>query len=374
MKRKIYIVRHAEPESCGPDKRCIGITDLDLSAEGRRQAEKLQPWFQSLNVSKIYTSPLKRAVKTAEILGGEGTQIEICDGFQEIHMGNWENLSFREIREQYPKDYEERGRHMGTFRTEGGESFLEAGNRFARTLEVCLSSGSGDLLIVAHAGVIRSFICRLYQISPDQVFQFPQPYASVTVLEASGGEVMPQRIGWRPPEYMDEEEIHRLYRKCRTPDPVIRHMEAVAAYMDTLQKIIDPDQKSYDWKLLRQAALVHDLMRTSRRHAQEGAGVLEKEGYMEAAVLVRDHHSPGKTMETEPLSMEDILFYADKRVKNETIVPLDVRFAGSRKKCRSIEAVRSRKGQMERARQIERKIEKQMGGMWRYGRLLWENH
>ncbi len=164
----------------------------------------------------------------------------------------------------------------------------------------------------------------------------------------------------------DANEINRLRKSIGTPENVVRHMEAVAAYLETLLDKLENAGFSYDRELLRASALLHDICRLSPRHAEAGAAFLREKGYPEIAELVEDHHRPAAAPDKQekrflPPSPADLLFYADKRVQGTEIVTIEERFEASRTKCGTDEAVRNHDGQLSRAGSVEEKIRKCTG-------------
>lgn len=275
--RRIYLVRHGLPEKSTDEKVYIGVTDLLLSTRGRAEARQLGRCFlehvPSDNAGdriRILTSPLQRCRETAEeiyrVLSEGGIRLPepvVVEDLHEIDLGDWEGKRVREIRERFPEAYEARGQTLGTYRTPGGESFLEAGVRFQNAMDAILESADGaESIVVAHAGVIRAYLSLLMGRDLDHLMDIPMPYASVTELEVDGeavsmekkqcvgdgrradseqaGEaagirtcreeicVVPDCIGVRPEELLDAAEITRLYQKYETPKQVIRHMRKVA--------------------------------------------------------------------------------------------------------------------------------------------------
>lgn len=370
-KRKIYIIRHGEIYEKGEVHRCLGHTDVPMSKRGERQVKKTAEWFRDKEIDRIYSSPLRRCVETARMISEQkekSNDIRTCSALQELDAGEWENLSFERIRREYPKEYAARGRNIGYYAFPNGESFYRAGIRFGRCLEEIRKEEKGDILVVTHAGVMRGYLSSLLGISPNDVFAIPQPYVGITILGETDMGLRTEKIGWRQPEFLDKEEIRYLYCKCGTPKQIIRHMEAVAKFLDVLEKGID--SVDYDWELLKKAALTHDICRTQREHAKAGADVLRKEGYEEIAELVEGHHG-GENFgnmdsgERSVLSEKELLFYADKRVQEEKIVSLKERFEASVWKCGTPEAREKHHRLYEKAREIERKIESLAGGKGR---------
>lgn len=215
----IYLIRHGET-AARREGRCIGGTDLPLSARGIRQMDLLGNWFAGqiaerriCTGGKVYTSPLMRCRESAgRLFPGGKTQILVRENLREASMGAWDGLTFREIRERYPAEYEKRGENFGDYRVPGAETFREAGERFLK--ELSLLSGQmpeKDLIVVAHAGVIRAVICLTEQIemkSAKAVMAIPQPGGGVTTLsrQEEGGSMRLRvvRVGIRPAPLPDE--------------------------------------------------------------------------------------------------------------------------------------------------------------------------
>ena len=374
MGRKIYLIRHAKPEMDVP--RCIGITDVPLSAEGIEQAHRIAGWLKSLGIHKIYSSPLKRCRHTAEIISEElkmqDVETEIREDLHEVRAGEWEYLPFSDIKRDYPDIYKERGECIGYYVLPGGESFYQGGVRFGKCLGKILEETDEDILVVAHGGVITAFLCQVLGISVNRIFELPQSYVGVAVLEENEG-IQVHKIGYHPVMYLNQQEIDKLYEKCGTPVHVIRHMRAVADYIGELEQLFSetyqPDidcwcQNPKSWDLIKKAALVHDIARMERHHAEVGGDILEKEGYADLAELVRRHHSvdPVCADENCPVAMEELFFYADKRVKEDCIVKLEERFQSSFLKCNSEEARNKHRRLYEKSIDIEKRIEKITGG------------
>lgn len=369
--RRIYLVRHGMPEKRTSEKVYIGVTDIPLSMSGSAEARQLGRYFllhlSATTTVRILTSPLQRCRQTAaemyRVLSDGGIVLPepfVVEALHEIDLGEWEGKSVREIRERFPEAYEARGHALGTYHPPGGESFLEAGIRFRKTIEACLPDmdESEILLIVAHAGVIRSYLSLLMGRELDHLMDIPLPYASVTelLLNSEGTCVMPDCIGVRPEELLDAAEIARLYQKYETPKQVIRHMRKVAEVADQLMGGIQ--MPGLNRARVMKACLLHDLCRAEKEHARVSAEAIRKEGYPAIAALVAVHHQAtySEREAQGPLTEAEVLFYADKRVQEDRLVSIEERFRESRKKCRSPEACAQHDAMLAKTLKIEEKI------------------
>lgn len=354
--RRVFLVRHATPYAEGEASRCLGRSDPPLSAVGEAQASALADWFHDKGLTAVYTSPLRRCRATAQAVAQAAAlpPPAVREELRELDAGAWDGLTFAEIKARYPREYELRGRDLGHVPPPGGETFAEAGERFGRCVRAILAGSRGDVAVVAHAGVIRAFCCELLARDVNTLLELPQPCGSVTTLRCAGDALSVESVGVRPESALDEAAIRSLYRRFDTPEAVQEHMRAVA---DCLEALLAGLGGAYDAARLRRAALVHDIARTQKRHADVAADALEREGYPSVAALVRVHQSPEPT-DPVALTEADLLFYADKRLSGTEPVSAEERFARSLEKCKTPEALENHRRMREKTLLIEEKIEK----------------
>lgn len=182
----VYLVRHCKPRLPSDTSMCIGITDIPLSKEGFKQAEKLKGYFLNKNINAIYSSPLIRAKKTAEIIADNKIKVEIKNEFSELNMGKWDGMTFAEIKEKYPEEYAERGRNFEDYIVEGGESMSMCRDRVLEQLRDIVKDTTDNIIIVAHAGINRLIISELLGISIKQSFLYQREYGSIIKLKYEG--------------------------------------------------------------------------------------------------------------------------------------------------------------------------------------------
>ena len=167
--RRIFLVRHGQTRQ-HDEKMFIGRYDVPLAAGTEKDiaemAEKLKEEIHKEEARqsrlKIYTSPLLRAKQTAEIikevLGTVETELCIEENLQEISLGEWDGRPVREIKEQYPAEYERRGNDLFAFKTGNrAENFYDVQYRAVKALRIILKADSSrDRVIVSHSAVIRA--------------------------------------------------------------------------------------------------------------------------------------------------------------------------------------------------------------------------
>jgi ribonuclease H / adenosylcobalamin/alpha-ribazole phosphatase len=152
------LLRHGQtPMSV--QKRYAGVSDVPLTDTGVRQAVAVAKRLASAGIDAIVTSPLLRAVRTAEeAAAATGAPVVTDDGFRETDFGAWEGLTFAEVRERWPAE-------LTTWLADpdaappGGESFTEVSERVTGALQRVLAGRERQrVLIVSHVTPIKTLV------------------------------------------------------------------------------------------------------------------------------------------------------------------------------------------------------------------------
>lgn len=150
--KMVYLIRHGLPDFPGGKGMCIGTTDIPMGEEGLLQAQdmaaKLPP------VTAVFSSPLTRARQTAAAIG---MPVTILPGLREMYAGEWDGLTFEEIRVRYPALYAARAKDL-TLPLPGAEDRTDGGIRFRSAMETAAKSAPGNFAVVAHGGIIADFL------------------------------------------------------------------------------------------------------------------------------------------------------------------------------------------------------------------------
>lgn len=153
---RIYLIRHGQTD-WNIQGKIQGSHDIPLNETGLMQAEKLAAGMESRPVKKIFSSTLKRAMKTAEALGSrQEAEIIPMPQLIEVEFGKWEGLTWEEIEKAYPKEY----RHWVTDPAQaappGGESQKEIINRCKAALYEIIKQTGGreDIAVVSHGATL----------------------------------------------------------------------------------------------------------------------------------------------------------------------------------------------------------------------------
>lgn len=156
--RRIVLLRHGETTG-NSGSRYHGSGDPDLAPAGREQMRVAAGRLRREGFDVVATSPLKRAWRSAWIVG-EGRPVRILRDFREIHFGRWEGLTREEIAAADPVLFEDWEKGAAGFEYPGGERRAEFRARVERGLAEIGRTPGHAALVVAHKGVIRT-ICEV---------------------------------------------------------------------------------------------------------------------------------------------------------------------------------------------------------------------
>ena len=162
MTTRLYLVRHGATPLTMEDK-FSGAEGVHLSDQGRQQAEHLADRLQDRELSAAYSSPLDRAVETAQILvRPHGLKLEKVDGLREISHGHWEGMTRREVEAYYADEYTAWEEDPFTFAPEGGESGISVLSRALPAIrEIVVRHKDQNVLVVSHKATLRLLISSL---------------------------------------------------------------------------------------------------------------------------------------------------------------------------------------------------------------------
>ncbi len=182
---RILLARHGETElnSAG---RYWGHSDVKLSPLGLKQAERLRDRLATERVDAVYSSDLQRALVTAKTIASRHRlDVTTCAELREINFGELEGLNFEEISQLFPEFTAKWKVQRNTdIEFPGGESLKGLHNRvgiFVGRLKK--HKAEETVLVVAHAGVLRSLICQLMRIGRQYIYHVRLDLGSLSILE-----------------------------------------------------------------------------------------------------------------------------------------------------------------------------------------------
>jgi broad specificity phosphatase PhoE len=177
------LLRHGQtPMSV--QKRYAGRSDVPLTDVGVQQAAAAAKRLASAGLDVIVTSPLLRTVRTAqEVAAVTGAPVVTDEGFRETDFGDWEGLTFAEVRDRWP-DEVTAWLADPDVAPPGGESFTEVNARVTAALHRVLDARAGQtVLIVSHVTPIKTLVVAALLAPPATLYRMHLDVAALSEID-----------------------------------------------------------------------------------------------------------------------------------------------------------------------------------------------
>jgi alpha-ribazole phosphatase len=180
----VVLVRHAASRGAGT---FIGQMDEPLSTQGKRQLTELARKLSGFRFHAIFTSDLRRAIESARPAAqSQKLHLQIRPGLREMHFGQWQGLSWEQIRRREPRVADRWLKHFLSQPIPGAESFRQFKRRIQQELEAIVDANSGRcILVVTHAGVIRVTLAGALGMKDESMFRLAQDFCALNVIQHS---------------------------------------------------------------------------------------------------------------------------------------------------------------------------------------------
>lgn len=188
--RIIYLVRHGIT-TLNKKKIYMGRSEEGLDEEGIKQANVLGMRLEGKGISKIYTSPVKRALQTAEILNSYlSTGVSIEEDLGEMGLGEWEGMPEDEVKSKYPEGWAIWNDRPKDLRLPGREALSSVQERAVRAVNKILCADSGRKIVaVTHFAIIRCLILYSKKLDINLYRKIEVPNATVFELVVNGNSI-----------------------------------------------------------------------------------------------------------------------------------------------------------------------------------------
>lgn len=182
----LFVVRHGQT-TLNAQGRFRGRADPSLDSTGREQAQQAARQLASAQPEAVHTSPLRRAVETAQIIAGEvGLEVSTLTDLIDIDCGSWEGLTPEQAAASHPEAYQ-------TFRSDplnatlpGGEAVKAVQTRALDAIRALADAHpSGTIVTVTHEMPIRLILAAILGRSGDEIWNFNVPTGSINRIETS---------------------------------------------------------------------------------------------------------------------------------------------------------------------------------------------
>lgn len=184
---RLILIRHGET-AWNSEHRLQGCTDIELNEKGRGQAEALAQILRDMPISVIFSSPLKRALATAQIVAKyHNLEVNIEEDMKELNHGALEGLTRQEMETNYREFLSEWFKNPAKLKLPQGESMEDLQKRAWEIVEKIYSLQSeGMVAIVAHSLWNISLICKIMNLDLSNHRKLRQDAGSFSVAQLGG--------------------------------------------------------------------------------------------------------------------------------------------------------------------------------------------
>jgi broad specificity phosphatase PhoE len=187
---KFILVRHGETE-WNKIRRIQGsASDTPLSENGLRQAKGLGLRLKVENIDAIYSSPLQRAMQTAEAIAKHhNLKVMPLPELKEINAGELEGIMASELKMRFDELICRSGPEKGLLCIPGGESVLDVQKRSWETIgNIYREHPQGSVVVVTHYFVIMTVVCRVLNLSLTEITRLRLSNGTVTAFTLDGND------------------------------------------------------------------------------------------------------------------------------------------------------------------------------------------
>ena len=184
---EIILVRHGETE-WNVAEVFRGRIDIELNDTGIKQAELLAGYLRDIKIDAIYSSPLKRALKTAEIIASyHKLAVEIAPGLIDFNYGKWQGLAHQEVKDKYKELYAEWINSPDKVKMPTGESLNDVRKRAMGGVAKVITKYKGTVVLVSHRVVNKVLICALLGLDNSHFWNIKQDMCGITTFTYENG-------------------------------------------------------------------------------------------------------------------------------------------------------------------------------------------
>jgi broad specificity phosphatase PhoE len=181
---RLILVRHGETDT-NKARLALGRADVELNEHGRWQAQRLALSLKDEPIGAVYSSPLKRALATAEpIAASHGLEVQVDGGLIEMDIGEMEALTFQQVSERHPRFLQAWLSGQAPYEAmPGGECLLDLQERAWQAIEGIREREDEAAAAVTHNFVIITVLCRVLGLELANFRRLRHSLAAKSVLE-----------------------------------------------------------------------------------------------------------------------------------------------------------------------------------------------
>ena len=185
----IIFLRHAQAKN-NVERILAGRTKgIPLTQTGLQQAEKITTFLKPFKISTIYSSPIERALSTAQIVANKlDLESKVDNRLTEIEMGSFSGMVYEEMFAKYGNVFLKFYQDSSLIQKNGVETFSSVKTRVLDMVNHCSKKHEEqNVLLVTHMDPIKAMISTILQLKPESLYELVIRNASLTIVKKEQG-------------------------------------------------------------------------------------------------------------------------------------------------------------------------------------------
>ena len=181
----IIFLRHGQAENNTKKILAGRSPGVNLTEVGIKQAEQSGKMLESLNISTIYSSPIDRALQTAEIVGRQcDLEISTDDRLIELDMGKFTKMPYNEIFAKHGNVFLKFYEGSEEVSENGVETFAKVQKRVFDMVDFVINKHKNEnVVLVTHMDPIKAMIGKTLSLRPEILFELIIANASLNIFK-----------------------------------------------------------------------------------------------------------------------------------------------------------------------------------------------
>jgi phosphoserine phosphatase len=160
-----------------------GQSDIELDETGLKQAQLLAEYLNKRKIEAIFSSPLQRALKTAQIIASyHKLEVQVTQGLNDLSFGEWEGKPSKEVQQKDPVLFAQWVATPHLVRLPGGDSIDDLTKRVLKLVNEVVEKYQGTVVLVAHRVVHQALILALLGLDNSHFWNIRMDTAAITTF------------------------------------------------------------------------------------------------------------------------------------------------------------------------------------------------
>ena len=184
---KIILIRHGQTQ-WNKEELFRGRSDIPLDEVGIKQAKAITKRLSLFGIKTVYSSPLKRALETAQIIAKRfNLKAKVVDDLIDFDFGEWQGLGLKDVQEQFPETYQKWLKEPYLVNIPNGENLDTVRQRVSKALNKIVKGQQDDVVVVSHRVINKVLILAALSLDNSYFWQIKQDVGAISVLDYEGG-------------------------------------------------------------------------------------------------------------------------------------------------------------------------------------------